>query len=47
MSLLALGRFRFRLKKDEEYIFNYEIIVDILYLNSRLTIHVINTIINF
>ncbi|KAF2175419.1 hypothetical protein K469DRAFT_724132 [Zopfia rhizophila CBS 207.26] len=35
ISRTAPGRFRFRLKSDKEFNFNYEIIVDIFYLNNR------------
>ena len=36
------GRFKFVLKDD--YDFNYEIIIDIIYLNNKLVLHIVNTI---
>ena len=47
LSTAAPGRFRFRLKDDREFIFNYEIIVDIFYLEGRPTIHVVDSATSF
>jgi hypothetical protein len=37
----ALYRFKFTLKDD--YHFNYEILVDVMYLSSKLVLHVVNS----
>ena len=47
MSGLALGQFRFRLKDNSEFNFNYKIIANIFYLDGRLVIYIINSTISF
>ena len=47
MSGSALGRFRFRLKDNSEFNFNYKIITNIFHLDRRLVIYIINSVISF
>ena len=41
----ALGRFKFTLKDD--YKFNYYIIIDIIYLNGKLVLYIVNKVTAF
>ena len=47
MSGSALGRFRFRLKDDSEFNFNYKIIANIFYLDRRPIIYIIDSTTSF
>ena len=41
------GRFRFRLKSDEDFIFNHEVITDVFYVQSRPVLHAIDSATSF
>ena len=45
MNVKAPGRFKFTLRDD--YNFNYEIIVDVMYLDNKPVLHVVDTAIVF
>jgi hypothetical protein len=45
MNTKSPSRFKFSLKDDYE--FNYSIIIDVMYLNSKLVLHVIDVFISF
>jgi hypothetical protein len=45
MNGKSLGRFKFILKND--YNFNFEIIIDVIYLNSKLVLQVVDAAISF
>ena len=45
MNDKALGRFKFNLKND--YNFNFEVIIDVIYLNSKPVLQVIDTATSF
>ena len=45
MNVKAPRRFKFTLRDD--YNFNYEIIVDVMYLNNKLVLYVVDTAIVF
>jgi hypothetical protein len=45
MNTKSPGRFKFSLK--DNYEFNYSIVIDIIYLDNKLVLHVINVFMSF
>ena len=45
MNGKALGRFKFNLKND--YNFNFEVIIDVMYLDGKPVLQIVDTAISF